>query len=118
MSLDDRLILLFKLIPSTLQDFLGFGGFGKNHETGGLAIEAVNDPNSLFGSGMSLANVLGELEVGGFFRFGLTGDAEEVLGFGNDKEMGVLIKDFNARGQAGFRGGEPIRSNRDGISDG
>ena len=61
-----------------------------------MAIESVNDPNPLFRAGMSLADVFGELEVGGFFRFGLAGDAEEVLGFGNDEKVGVLVKDFNA----------------------
>lgn len=45
---------------------------------------------------MSLPDIFGQLEVGGFFWFGLTGDAEEVLGFGNDEKVGVLVKDFDA----------------------
>jgi len=45
---------------------------------------------------MSLPDIFGQLEVGGFFRFGLTGDAEEVLRFGNDEEVGVFVKDFDA----------------------
>ena len=67
---------------------------------------------------MSLPDIFGQLEVGGFFRFGLTGDAEEVLGFGNDEKVGVFVKDFNSRGQTSFWGGESIGSNRDRISDG
>ena len=67
---------------------------------------------------MSLPDIFGQLEVGGFFWFGLTGDAEEVLGFGNDEKVGVFVKDFNSRGQTSFWGGESIGSNRDGISNG
>jgi len=41
----------------------------------------VDNPDSLFGAGMSLPDILGKLEVGGFFRLSLTGNAEEVFGF-------------------------------------
>ncbi|MCX6934801.1 MAG: hypothetical protein NTZ01_01165 [Verrucomicrobia bacterium] len=41
----------------------------------------MHDPDALFGTGVGLAKVIGELEVGGFFRFRFTGDAQEVGGF-------------------------------------
>ena len=45
---------------------------------------------------MSLADVFGELEVGGFFRFRLTGDAKQIFRFRDDKEVGVFKKDLNS----------------------
>lgn len=56
----------FKLIPGALEGFFGFGSFGEDHEAGGFSIETVDNPDPLFGAGMSLANVFGQLEVGGF----------------------------------------------------
>ncbi len=67
---------------------------------------------------MSLPDIFGKLEVRGLLGFRLTGDTQQVLGFRNDEKVGVLVKDFNSRGQTGFRGGESIGSNRDGISYG
>jgi len=67
---------------------------------------------------MSLPDIFGKLEVRGLLGLRLTGDTQQVLGFGNDEEVGVLVKDFNSRGQTGFWGGETIGSNRDRISDG
>jgi len=81
MTLDDGFVLLFELIPGALKGFFGFGGFGEDHEAGGFPIETVDNPDPLFGAGMSLPDILGKLEVGGFFRLSLTGDAEEVFGF-------------------------------------
>ena len=67
---------------------------------------------------MSLPDIFGKLEVRGLLGLRLTGDTQQVLGFGNNEEVGVFVKDFNSRGQTGFWGGESIGSNRDGISDG
>ena len=47
-SLNNRLIFFFRLVPVPLQGFLGFWGFGEDHQSGRLAIEAVNDPHPLF----------------------------------------------------------------------
>ena len=67
---------------------------------------------------MSLPDIFGKLKVRGLLGFCLTGDTQQVLGFRNDEEVGVFVKDFNSRGQTGFWGGETIGSNRDRISDG
>ena len=45
---------------------------------------------------MSLPDIFGKLEVRGLLGLRLTGDTQQVLGFGNDEEVGVFVKDFNA----------------------
>ena len=66
---------------------------------------------------MSLADVFGQLEVGGFFRFGLTGDAEEVLRFGNDEEVRVFVRRiWIPEGRLGFGCGKAIGADGDTVS--
>ena len=81
MTLDDCFVLFFKLIPGALEGFFGFGSFGEDHEAGGFSIETVDNPDPLFGAGMSLPDIFGKLEVCCFFRLSLTGDAEKIFGF-------------------------------------
>lgn len=58
-TFDNGFILFFILIPATLEDFFGGGGFGEDHEAGGLAIEPVHNPDSFFGVGMGVADIIG-----------------------------------------------------------
>ena len=67
---------------------------------------------------MSLADVFGELEVGGFFRFRLTGDAEQIFRFRDDEEVGVFKKDLNPGREICLGRGKAIRANSDRIADG
>jgi len=81
LTLDDGFVLLFELIPRALKGLFRFGSFGEYHEAGGFSIETVNNPDPLFGAGMSLPDIFGKLEVCCFFRLSLTGDAEKIFGF-------------------------------------
>ena len=81
LTLDDGFVLLFELIPRALKGLFRFGSFGEYHEAGGFSIETVDNPDPLLGAGMSLPDIFGKLEVGGFFRLSLTGDAEKIFGF-------------------------------------
>jgi len=67
---------------------------------------------------MSLADVFRELEVGGFFRFRLTGDAEKIFRFRDDEEVGVFKKYLNPRREICLGRGEAIGANGNGIADG
>ena len=67
---------------------------------------------------MRLPKVFVELEVGGFFRLGLAGNAQQILGFGDDEEMGVLVEDLDSGRQIRFGSGKAVGADCDGISDG
>ena len=67
---------------------------------------------------MSLPDIFGQLKIGGFFRFGLTGDAEEVLRFGNDEEVRVFEENLDTGGKGGFGCGKAIGADGDGVSGG
>ena len=78
----------------------------------------MDDPDAFFRSGVRLTEIIGELEVGGFFGFGFTGDAEEIGRFFDDEERGVFEEYLNARREGSFWNGEAIGANGDGIADG
>ena len=118
MALDDSFVLFFKGIPVFLKDLFGVRGFSENHQAGGFAVESMDDPDAFFGPGLRLTEIIGELEVGGFFGLGLAGDTEEIGRFFDDEERGVLEKYLNARGKGSFWNGEAIGANGDGIADG
>ena len=78
----------------------------------------MNDPDAFFGSGVRLTEIIGELEVGGFFWLGLAGDAQEVGGLLDDEERGVFEEYLNTRRKGSFRNGKAIGADGDGIPDG
>lgn len=98
MAFDDRFVLFLEGIPVFLKDFLRLRRFSKNHQTGGFAVQSMDDPDAFFGAGMGLPKVVGELKVGGFFGFGFAGDTEEVGGFLDDEEGGVFEEYFDTGG--------------------
>ena len=118
MALDDSFVLLFEGIPVLLQGLFGLRCFSKNHQARGFAIESVNDPDTFFGSGVRLTEIISELEIGGFFGFGFAGDAQEVGGLLDDEERGVFEEYLNARREGSFWDGKAIGANGDGIADG
>ncbi len=118
MALDDRFVLLFEGIPVFLKDLFGVRGFSENHQAGGFAVEPMNDPDAFFGSGVRLTEIIGELEVGGFFGFGFAGDTEEVGGLFDDEEGGIFEEYLDARGKRSFWNGKAIGANGDSIADG
>jgi len=118
MAFDDRFVLLFEGIPVFLKGLFGLRGFSKNHQAGGFAVESMDDPDAFFRSGVRLTEIIGELEVGGFFGFGFTGDTEEIGGLLDDEEGGVLEEYLNARRKSSFWNGKAIGADGDGIADG
>ena len=78
----------------------------------------MDDPDAFFRSGVRLTEIIGELEVGGFFGFGFTGDAEEIGRFFDYEERGVLEENLNTRGKGSFWNGKAIGADGDGIADG
>lgn len=78
----------------------------------------MDDPDAFFGVGMGLAQVVGELKVGGFFGFGFAGDTEEVGGFLNDEEGGVFEEYFDTGGQSGLGDGEAVGADGHNIARG
>ena len=118
MALDDSFVLLFEGIPVLLQGLFGLRSFSKNHQARGFAIESVNDPDTFFGSGVRLTEIIGELKIGGFFWLGFAGDTKEVGGLLDDQEEGVFEEYLNARREGSFWDGKAIGANGDGIADG
>ena len=118
MAFDDGFVLLFEDIPVLLQGLFGLRGFSENHQAGGFAVEPMDDPDAFFGSSVRLTEIIGELEVGGFFGFGFAGDTEEVGRLLDDEERVVLEEYLNTRRKGSFWNGKAIGANGDGIADG
>ena len=78
----------------------------------------MHDPDSLFRAGMSLPDIFGQLKIGGFFRFSLTGDAEQILRLRNDEKVGIFKKDLNSGREIRLGRGKAIGANGNGIANG
>ena len=76
----------------------------------------MDDPNPGAGERIATADIIGQQEIGGFFLFGLAGDAEEIFRFIDDEKRGVLEEDLHAGGQHGFRHGETVGADGDDIA--
>ena len=115
-TFNDGLVAFLGFVPAGLQRFLRLRGLGKNHQPGSFTVETMDDPDAFTGFLLALTEVVGELKIRGFFLLRLARDAEEIIGFVDDDDVGVFVVNGDSAGEHRAWRCKAIRANGDDIA--
>ena len=91
--MNDRKIVLVGLLPVLLQKNLGRFTLGKDQNSGGLAIQAMDDVDPVSGAGITLPDIVVQNRMGRFRLVPLRPHRQQAARFFHDDDILVLVKD-------------------------
>jgi len=98
LSGNNRPILFLILRPIIFKKFLCFEGFGKNHDPGGILIQAVHHKNAIMGAGVAFTDILIKRVMRGVNFFMRGADRQNTGSLVADDNIPVFVKDAKTFG--------------------